>query len=116
MFYILDENRNPKAVTVEELAQRSQTTLAKKVAFDTVGDVDISTVFLGLDHSFGRGETPTLFETMTFSANPGFNEYQWRYATWDEAVRGHNQIVERVKNKKPLSEVKTIKLNFKCGD
>jgi len=52
--------------------------------------VVISTVFLGIDHSFGRG-APVLFETMTFA--PGDAEGQWRYRTWQEAEAGHAAVV-----------------------
>ena len=46
----------------------------------------VSTVFLGLDHAFDGG-TPLLFETMIFGGE--HDEYQERYATWDEAEAGH---------------------------
>lgn len=48
----------------------------------------VSTVFLGLDHQWGEGP-PLLFETMVF---PECEDYE-RYATWDEAVAGHDQVV-----------------------
>jgi hypothetical protein len=58
-----------------------------------IGDVLISTVFRGIDHSFGGGE-PLLFETMIFGgAEDG---YQERYSTWDEAVKGHKFACEKV--------------------
>jgi hypothetical protein len=58
-----------------------------------VGGVRISTVFLGLDHSFG-GERPVLFETMIFGGE--HDEYQERYSTWDEAEVGHAAAVKLV--------------------
>lgn len=58
------------------------------------GDVRISTVFLGLDHSFGMGDTPILFETMIFGLK---DEYCERYSTWDEAEAGHRVAVEFAK-------------------
>lgn len=62
----------------------------------TIGDVDISTVFLGLDHSFGGGE-PLLFETMIFGGDD--DGYQERYSTWDEAVKGHKFACKKVSAK-----------------
>jgi hypothetical protein len=53
----------------------------------------VSTVFLGLDHGFGRGD-PLLFETMIFG---GPIEEQWRYASWAQAERGHAKLVEMAK-------------------
>lgn len=58
------------------------------------GDVMVSTVFLGCDHSHG-GTTPILFETMIFGRDD--DSYQERYATWDEAVKGHEVACELVK-------------------
>jgi hypothetical protein len=69
----------------------------RHVDFTTLGDVKISTVFLQLDHSWGReGETPILFETMIFGGE--HDNYMWRYTTWGEAKAGHDRIVECIKN------------------
>jgi hypothetical protein len=65
--------------------------LDRVVAKTNIEGVEVSTVFLGLDHSFGRGP-PLLFETMTFD-DYGSGEICLRYSTWDEAVRGHNATV-----------------------
>ncbi len=66
----------------------------RRVAWTEVGDVKISTVFLGLDHSFMRG-TPILFETMIFGGE--HDEYQERYHTLEEAMLGHERAVALVK-------------------
>ena len=60
----------------------------------------ISTVFLGLDHKFGYEEDkrPILFETMVFNKGEWSELYCERYHTYDEAVQGHNRIMEKVKN------------------
>lgn len=55
-------------------------------------EVRISTVFLGIDHSFGLGGPPVLFETMIF--NGKHNDYQERYCTLEEAKVGHLLAVE----------------------
>lgn len=67
----------------------------KPVALDKIGKVRVSTVFLGLDHSFGRGE-PLLFETMIFGGK--HDEYQERYTTWTEAEAGHAKALALVKS------------------
>lgn len=54
--------------------------------------VEVSTVFLGLDHNHAEEGPPILFETMIFGGE--HNESQWRYATWDEAEAGHKAVVE----------------------
>ena len=60
-----------------------------------IGDVEVSTVFLGLDHNIG-GDCPHWYETMVFGGK--YNGEQWRYTTWDEAVVGHNRAVAMVKD------------------
>lgn len=57
------------------------------------GDYIVSTVFLGLDHGFG--DTPLWFETMIYKdENKGhFLDYQERYETYEEAVKGHEQAI-----------------------
>jgi hypothetical protein len=51
----------------------------------------VSTVFIGLDHNFGGGAAPMLFETMIFDG--GEDDYQTRCATWDEAEQMHAEAV-----------------------
>ena len=59
------------------------------------GDILISTVFLGFDHSYHPNEKH-LFETMIFT--PSWEDlYTKRYSTYDEALNGHNLIAEKVK-------------------
>lgn len=51
----------------------------------------VSTVFLGIDHSHGIGDTPILFETMVFG---GFLDQEiMRYETYEEALKGHEAMV-----------------------
>lgn len=66
-----------------------------RVAQDFIGVVHISTVFLGIDHGFLPGGPPIVFETMIFEGE--HDQDQWRYVTWDEAVRGHEYAVALVK-------------------
>jgi len=66
----------------------------RRIARTQIDDVSVSTVFLGLDHSFG-GSTPILFETMVFGGP--LDQEQERYATRKEAQAGHDKMVERVK-------------------
>ncbi|MFP5261009.1 MAG: hypothetical protein ACLGJB_03785 [Blastocatellia bacterium] len=55
----------------------------------------VSTVFLGLDHSFGDGP-PLLYETMVFPSKGNYSEIDVdRYSTWKEAQAGHKRMVEK---------------------
>ena len=61
----------------------------------------VSTVDLGIDHSFGIGK-PLYYETMIFEKdgdNIDFSGiYQQRYSTEEEAQAGHEYAVKLVKN------------------
>jgi len=63
---------------------RSQRIVAK----DKFGDVEVSTVFLGLDH--GWGGKPLWFETMIFGGKHDL--YQNRCATWKQAEKMHQRL------------------------
>jgi hypothetical protein len=64
--------------------------LLRGVAFTGNESQYVSTVFLGLDHNFGREGAPLLFETMVFGgAQDGQQE---RYSTWEEAEAGHRAM------------------------
>lgn len=67
----------------------------RQVAKDTIGDVRISTVFLGLDHRFGDGP-PLLFETMIFGGP--HSDHQTRASTWDEAEKQHAEALAMVRS------------------
>ena len=59
------------------------------------GLVWVSTVWLGIDHGFGRTSAPLIFETMIFGGR--YDECQWRYATRAEAEAGHERVVEALR-------------------
>ncbi len=69
---------------------------SRSVANETIDGVRVSTVFLGLDHSFGTGPL-TLFETMVFGGP--LDGEQYRCATWEEAELMHAKAVSRLKEK-----------------
>lgn len=56
----------------------------------------VSTVWLGLDHSFGFGP-PVVFETMIFE-NGMADIYCQRYATATDAEQGHRSLVQMLKD------------------
>lgn len=96
LFYILDKDKNIVPCTIDEWSKLYEDPVFKRVAFDEVGGMDISTVFLGIDHNHFGGR-PILFETMVFNGK-GDDIFQDRYHTWDEAVKGHENTKEWVKN------------------
>lgn len=94
MYWRLDGHQ-PVPATREQFGAQFERPEVRRVAYDEIGEANVSTVFLGLDHNYGDGP-PLLFETMVFGL-PGETEYQWRYATWDEAVAGHERAVVAVR-------------------
>lgn len=71
----------------------------KRVAMTHVGtSVDVSTVWLGLDHSWNGGP-PLIFETLVLGGE--HDQYMERYSTESEAKEGHKRIVEMVMRKRP---------------
>lgn len=54
---------------------------------------NISTVFLGLDHSWNGKKH--LFETMIFSDNE-HDGYCERYSTYEQALEGHQRAIELI--------------------
>jgi hypothetical protein len=56
-------------------------------------DIEISTVWLGLDHQHGDG-APLIFETRVFGGDCAGDTY--RYSTLDEATAGHESIVAQL--------------------
>jgi hypothetical protein len=92
-------------VPVDNLLEWAQwfETADRSVAKTTIQNIDISTVFLGIDHGYGPGNPfdppgtkyqPMLFETMIFGGQ--CDNEQWRYSTWDQATKGHQNAVNLV--------------------
>lgn len=67
-------------------------TADRKVKKTSISDeVEVSTVFLGLDHRLG---SPLLFETLVFGGETDGD--MKRYSTWEEAEIGHDRIVQEI--------------------
>jgi hypothetical protein len=71
----------------------------RHVASTRIGPIWISTVFLGLDHSFNFENDPrilpVLFETMIFRGGSGDDSF--RCGTWEEAEEQHREAVAMVR-------------------
>jgi hypothetical protein len=71
--------------------------------------VSVSTIFLGLDHSFSQGkEEPVLFETMSFVPAEKIllgrlwdreSDEERRYCTYAQAEAGHAEVVAQMRGK-----------------
>lgn len=109
LLWILDEDgRTPIPLGDDEVLRQARwmQTHERHAALTYLGDglYRISTVFLSCNHQFGEGP-PLLWETM-ISYDPGAHrdddlheghvwwDYQRRYSTYDQALRGHKESVE----------------------
>jgi hypothetical protein len=70
----------------------------RHVALSIQEGIRVSTVFLGLDHSFDDDAPPLLFETMVFMDEK--DEDCERYSTWEEAEAGHARMVRQALSKR----------------
>lgn len=91
IYKILDENHNLIDASLIEWGMFFESADRIVRADYIKGEVKISTVFLGLDHSFGGRSL--WFETMIFGGP--LDGYQKRYETWDEAVHGHGIALQK---------------------
>lgn len=64
----------------------------RKVGLSDQNGVSISTVWLGLNHAWSG--PPLIFETMVFGGE--FDGEQERYSTLEEAIKGHEAMIEKV--------------------
>lgn len=77
-------DKNPVPCSMDELLSLSRKD--NRLAYHVFGDVQVSTVFLGLEHGQKDGQ-PILFETMIFGGE--FDGYQTRYTNWNDSLIGH---------------------------
>lgn len=92
MYYLLDGKEPRQVDNLIEWAVMFQSQ-NRTVQVTKVRDIIVSTIFLGIDYSFGEGE-PILFETMIFGGE--HDQSQWRYSTWDEAKKGHFEAIKQI--------------------
>jgi len=95
MWYILDENNKPVESSTTEYYMWEEENPTKRIVKQyTIGDIRISTVFLGLDHSY-NSDKPILWETMIFGGKQ--DQYQERYSSYEDALIGHQKALDLVK-------------------
>lgn len=96
--YIL-EGKTPKEVDLMTWAEWFEQPDSRRVALTEEDGWSVSTVFLGIDHSFSEGPE-LLFETMVFGSETELDGEPFRYANHKEAEIGHQEIVEKVRKLK----------------
>lgn len=98
--YVLDEEGNVRPEEDLEkwsLSRENGSFIVKK---EEIGDYEISTVFLGLDHSFAeRSSVPILWETMVFAKKPNdpLDNYFVRCGgSKEQALAMHQSIIFKI--------------------
>lgn len=108
-----DRRGNP--ISLAEFVELSQNRKInyKDIKSDVINNHLVSTIWLGIDHSFFNSEKPLIFETMIFKIKDGNIEwdnasldyYQKRYSTEEQALEGHKEaikyVLDRVTAEKP---------------
>ena len=90
-YYVLDGREIAVVDSSREWGEFFNQTDKRRVGADDVRDLHVSTVFLGIDHSWVEDGPPILFETMVLRGSE--DVYMRRYATYDEAEAGHREVV-----------------------
>ena len=100
MWYILDEKNNPvKSTVLISCAWLEKNPDKHFVKQENIKKAFVSTVFLGLDHSWLDHSEPLLWETMIFG-NTKHDQYQKRYSSYEDALKGHETAVKLLKKEK----------------
>lgn len=94
-YYILVD-RVPFAVDLETWGVFFENNDNRRLAQTVINEkTRVSTIFLGLDHNFYANGEPVLFETMIFGGP--LDGQQWRYTTYADAERGHDEAVTQAR-------------------
>ena len=91
-YYILNLTDDPIQATLLEWGRwmdRADRVVAKN---QTPKGVEISTVFLGLNHALRDTDPPQIYETMIFGGS--LSDWCARTATRDEALKEHHRAME----------------------
>ena len=108
-WYTLDDKEQPVLLKGDAI-YRNRPLEDWKPLKTTVDGYEVSTVFLGLDHGYGEGESPILWETMIFGDGPvkcasgDDNEYQVRYTSADDARSGHQRTIDWLREQIALTD------------
>jgi len=91
--------KDKKVIMIDDLLTWTKAfeTIDVVVKKDKINGIKISTVFLGLNHSFDDNCPDLWFETMIFGGK--HDQYQDRYETWDQAEIGHQKAIDLVTSK-----------------
>ena len=107
-YYILNGDKTTTQVSAIDYwtwVREDKGFIARRVNETLIGDIRVSTVFLGLDHNYFGGP-PHIFETMSFGTPLGHEEHCERCSTYLQALTQHALIVGRIRHELGYEEEK----------
>ena len=104
--YILEGHNPVPCPNIIEWVERLEKA-DRRVDKTKVGETEISTVFLGIDHSFADGP-PLLFETLAFGGE--LDGEQELCSTWEQAEAQHLRMVRRAAMSKDLQQIVKLQI------
>jgi hypothetical protein len=89
MRYFILVDRKPVATHLMAWAEWLQKSQVERIVAQTgMGDITVSTVFIGLNHNMAENP-PLIFETMIFGGE--LDGYTKRTSTWEQAETAHHE-------------------------
>lgn len=89
-------DRAGREINLREWAMLMENPGYKRVAFDQISkEIEVSTVWLGLDHQLMHGGPILIFETLVFGG--AHDGDMMRYSTEAQAEAGHIKVVNALK-------------------
>ena len=90
-------DRNSDTIGRDEWMKLFEDIEYRRVALYEEGNYTVSTVWLGLDHSFGEGK-PLIFETLVIRGADYEGEVMYRATTEEEALDQHAMVVSMLES------------------
>ena len=89
-------------IDLDNWMKRFEDRNSKIIGKDTIGDSDVSTVYLGLNHAWTPEVAPLIFETMIFGGE--YDQWQCRWSTKERAIQGHKATIAWLLHEGPEPE------------
>lgn len=100
--------KKPVSCSLEEWIAFMKSAANRIIEQKQVGDLQVSTIFTGMDRHFGNRQK-LLFETTVFGLKDNLQPC-WRSSTWNQAVKEHRRLVLLLETKGVnalITEIKT---------
>lgn len=96
--YYLNEDKSVSPCNLYQWAKQQHLEIPH-IGCDIVNDKVVSTIWLGINHNWDDSDSnPLIFETVVFDKDAN-SFHQERYSTYAEALKGHQDAIQWVKDK-----------------